>query len=484
MGHRVRLLAGLVQTNAIVTESVITYVKRVPQGLAAMLLAVFLFPGWRNLNPIYGIIALVVIFAILFRIASGFLAILAFPASWYAVQRAVETLVWHARGASDPSRGTTLADIEASEMTRRIFCATDLSSGSHVYLTPGHVLTPSGAGRDPNVFIADVVAASACFPGFRPVVFQRAELGLSIASPPDQPRRRHAGGRLLVGFAGSIGLATAVAAVILRICGPLDSSLGGLGVAMLLLLSGGALAMICARTLWIRDDLTLVDGGVCDNLGPAFALLSKDDRYPELPRLAGANVPGLMLVVDASKPFALISAGWRGLGELIPLRVRGAQRSVLKLLGNANAMARKHVVALLLSPEGSTVGAVISIGDVPESDGERDWPAVTEQAKRIPTTLDALKADAVGCLLMQSYRLTQSLLSAHGVATLKARSPQEIYALAESPADKETMKLISKAKGPYARQYSRVFWMSLSVIAILVVAVLFALTRVVFGRLS
>ncbi|MCX4546709.1 hypothetical protein [Streptomyces sp. NBC_01565] len=272
-----------------------------------------------------------------------------------------------------------------------------------------------------------------------------------------------------------------MAAVILRIRGPLDANLAGLGWAMLMLLVGGALATICARILWIRDDLTLVDGGVCDNLGPAFALLSKDNRYPELPGFAGADVPGLMLVVDASKPFTLLNTGWRGLGELIPLRVRGAQRSVLKLLGNANSMARKHVIALLLSPEGPTIGAIVSIGDVPEPDGERDWPTVVEQAKKIPTTLDTLKRDSIEVLLIQSYRLTQAVLEAHGVASNRTRSGEEICTLVESSSTKEAKKVFTKAGGPYARQYNRVNGISVNVCIILGIAALLPFMYWIYG---
>ncbi|MER7108844.1 hypothetical protein [Streptomyces sp. NPDC000229] len=271
--------------------------------------------------------------------------------------------------------------------------------------------------------------------------------------------------------------------MILRIFGPLDAGWADFFLAALLLVYGGAVAMFCARALWIRGDLTLVDGGVCDNLGPAFALLSKDDRYPQLPKLAGADVPGLMLVVDASKPFALLNKGWRGLGELIPLRVRGAQRSVLKLLGNANSMARKHVIALLLSAEGPTVGAIVSIGDIPEPDGGLDWLAMVEQVKKIPTTLDALNADSVGVLLMQSYRLTQSVLSAYGVASIRRRSAEEVCALAESSAAKEMVKVLAKPRGPYARLYARVRLISFTVTAILSGAVSYVILFRVFGNL-
>ena len=168
---------------------------------------------------------------------------------------------------------------------------------------------------------------------------------------------------------------------------------------MVLLAVGCAMAVISARILWLRDDMVLVDGGVCDNLGAAFALLSRDDRYPDLRIIAGADSPGLMLVVDASKPFTELDVKGRRLGELVPLRLRGAQRSVLKLLGNANAAARKHVIELLLGSGGATTGAVVSIDKVPAPSDEKpdairsaevaaDWTAVVEMTKATPTTLD------------------------------------------------------------------------------------------------
>jgi hypothetical protein len=376
------------------------------------------------------------------------------------------------------------------------------------------------AGRDPNVFLADVVAASACFPGFRPVVFRRDEVGLTEstnASPAAEwPRRHHTGGRLLLGIVGVVGIAVAVGAVAIRILGPLDAGWSGLGIAAALLMVGCAIAYLSVRMLWLRDDMVLVDGGVYDNLGAAFALLAKDDRYPELPGIAGADSPGLMLVVDASKPFTEQDKRSRGLGELVPLRVRGAQRSVLKLLGNANSAARKLVVELVLRSEGPITGDVVSISDIPNStdrsgakwEYERvlDWPATVKRTTTAtPTTLDALEIRTIHGLLLQSYRLTQSKLAEHGVELIRERTsgqilhelvlprtwPKEIWKLlrtklpiAQWPAEARTEfwkihrttdveQVLAKAKGPYARQARRVRWIFRTVLIAAVLILLY-----------
>lgn len=377
MGQRVRLLAGLVQTRVIATEYLISMLKPLPLGLAALLLLFLAFPDPREESQKVIWFAAFILSGVFFLFATHSpLALTAIPRSWYAVQRAVETLVSQVRGTIGSRAGTTLEDIAQDESTRRIFCTTDLSSGSHVYFTPGHILTPDGTGRNPNVFLSDVVTASACFPGFRPVVFRRTELGLSGIPPARQPRVHHYGRRLLVGLAGFIGVGVILSALAMRLAGPLSDNenwRSTVPIFAAMVLGGAAMASLCARTLWVRDDLTLVDGGVCDNLGTAFALLAQDTRYPDLPRIAGTDKPGLILVVDASQPFTAPEPGWRGFGELIPLRLRGAQRTVLKLLGNANSMARKRAIQLLLSPGFSSAGAIVSIEQIPELGHGQDW---------------------------------------------------------------------------------------------------------------
>ncbi|MFJ6054846.1 hypothetical protein [Streptomyces sp. NPDC092307] len=473
IGQRVRLLAGLVQSRAIRTEYLVSRAKALAVLIAVGLLALFVDSSLLS-NEDY----LLMYLALMLIIASVTLS--AFPTSWYAVQSTVETLVGHGRGSLSSQRGTTLADIAQEESTRRIFCATDLSSGSHVYLTPGCVLSPGETGQGPNLFLADVVAASACFPGLRPVVFKRAELGLSTSAVTGEPHCHRAGGRFLTGTVGSLGIGTILAAFVMRMVGPLDGpvkdGLVDLVLSLALLVFGVSVAVLCARVLWVRDDnLTLVDGGVCDNLGAAFALLSGDDRYPELPGLAGADRPGLMLVVDASKPFALLKRDWRGLGELIPLRLRGAQRSVLQLLGNANAMARKHIIALVLKSEGPTTGAVVSLSDVPAPSDGLDWPTVVERSMKVKTTLDALTPDAVHSLMLQAYRLTQASLVEYGAELTRVRSAEDVSALVEKPATERVTALLEEGRGPYARRSLRVrsthLWLTVITMFFLVIFV-------------
>jgi hypothetical protein len=451
MGRRVRLLAGLVQSRAIRTEALLGYGLAPLFVLGFLIVAVFVMPQWLTLDEPAFLFALVFAF-----VGGGFLAVTAFPHSWYAVQGVVETLVVEARGSAASRHGTELAEIAHDDGTRRIFCATDLASGSHVYLTPGRVLGPDESGRDPCVYLTDVVAASACFPGFRPIVFHRHEVGLTGTPCTAGPRRHRAGTRVLLGIMGVLGLLAAFTAVALRILGPLDDGWKDLAVAVAVLLIGGGIAILSGRILWIPDNLILVDGGVCDNLGAAFALLAKDDRYPELPRIAGADTPGLMLVIDASKPFTPADGSFSGLGELIPLRIRGAQRSVLKLLGNANASARKHVIQLLLNTDGPTTGAVVAITDVPGPSDGLDWPEVVKRTQATPTTLDQLDVQTTRDLVLQAYRLTHAVLVAHGVEINKVRSGNDINDLVGGTVPLTVREILGRGKGPYARQVVRV----------------------------
>ncbi|MFG2613630.1 hypothetical protein [Streptomyces anulatus] len=456
MGQRVRLLAGLVQSRAIATESLLRLAKLIPLAPAAVLLLFLAFPDWRSTESVNvfttSLLALLFTGMILFVFGGQMLT--AFPRSWYAVQRAVESLVSHVRGTLESRAGTTLAEISEDESTRRIFCTTDLSEGSHVYFTPGRVLGPNVTGRDPSVFLADIVAASACFPGFRPLTFRRSELGLSGVDPVGPARVHHVGRRFLVGFAGFIGICAIASALTMRIVGPLSGNedwADKIPILAGILLGGAILAGACAWSLRSQDNLALVDGGVCDNLGTAFALLAKDNRYPALANIAGTDQKGLILVVDASQPFTSLKPGWRGLGELVPLRVQGAQRSVLKLLGNANSAARKHVIQFLLSPGSPTTGAVVSIQQVPSQDDGQDYSDLTERTTRVKTTLDALANEVVRDLLLQSYRLTQSVLVTHGVTLTVKRSEEQLNLLAEPNAGEIAM-IYEQAKGPYARK--------------------------------
>jgi hypothetical protein len=163
-----------------------------------------------------------------------------------------------------------------------------------------------------------------------------------------------------------------------------------------------------------------------------------------------------MLVVDASKPFVPSDSTVRGLGELVPLRLRGAQRSVLKLLGNANAAARKHVIQLLLDADGPTQGALIAITDVPQASDGLDWTDITQTTQSTPTTLSALDMETTRNLVLQAYRLTQAALASHGVNLDRVRSGSEINALVGGMASQEVREVLDRRQGPYARQAVRV----------------------------
>ncbi|MCH6229716.1 hypothetical protein MK786_03090 [Microbacterium sp. CFH 31415] len=346
--------------------------------------------------------------------------------SWYSVQAAVEQLSAASLARDDRPEGETLSTGQgpAPEPTR-IYCATDLRTGSHVYLSASRVLAPGVVGTSPNVYLADAVAASACFPGFRPLAFDARELGLAGTADAGPTRTRRHLGRLGVGLLGASGAAIAVAAVAMRISGIL-SGRDGLVLALAGIATGAIVAWGCARLLRSTDTLTLVDGGVCDNLGAAFSLLARDDRYAGLPALAGSDEPGLMLVVDASKPFS--TGKGSDLEELVPLRLRGAQRSMLALLNSANASARRHVIQTSLAANGPLRGAFVSIGQAPTvaPDDFAQAGSLAQENSAVPTTLSARTPDVVFRLIVQGYRLTQAELVRAGRRLERTRSDADI----------------------------------------------------------
>lgn len=471
MGARVGLIAGLAQTDFIDTQAFLAgnklFLWLIGIGLAIM----FIVPTWDVgqkdpdvvTQPVFVGRIVTVLIALFVVLAAGRI-LHAFQTSLYSVQSVVENLVSTALGAEDSTRGTTLADIDGVEHTRRIFCATDLSLGSHIYLTPGRVLSAGAVGVDPHVFLADVVAASACFPGFRPIVFTRAELGLQGSPRPGAPRVHRAGARLLIGAAGFVGLAGVVVAVILRMLAPYNGEVIDPWLPIVLVVAGALVVVVSARILTLRERVVLVDGGVCDNLGAAFTLLAEDERYPDLHTIAGTDAGGAMLVVDASKPFSELDVASRSMVSLLPLRIRGAQRSVLQLMGNANSVARKQAIQLLLQRGIPFVGDVISIQDAPESAGEAGAHLAARNAAT-PTTLAALERDTVRRLLLQSYRLTQEHLERRGVASLRRRTDADFDALVDAEVVTRVAASMAKPPGPYGRTKRRTSWIvNLSVV--------------------
>lgn len=437
MGRRVALLAGLVRSRQIATEDVLKDGLVRAAAYASLGLAlVLVWPAVLS-DPEFGRIAGPIVVIALLGLATLTVAV-ALTSSWYGVQAAVESLVAEGRRVS--SVGTTLgesADIEGQPT--RIFCATDLSSGSHVYITPTCTMVVDGYGLRPRAYLADVVAASACFPGFRPVVFQPAELGLSDSSSVKVARRRIVG-RLLLGILGFLGIGVALAAVLARLWGPLSGEIWpgsgeiwpGLAIMLVLVCAGVGLAVLAGWLLSTSKQLVLVDGGVCDNLGSAFSLLVNDKRYPDLPGTARLDQADLMLVIDAGRPFSPPDKEKRGIGGLFPLRLSGAQRSVLALLGNANGTARKQVIKNAFSASNLVIaGEVLSISDTPAALGTSDsdvagsewdldrgldWSEIVDRTKSTATTLDVLDWHTSSDLLVHGYRLTQQALEKHGIS--------------------------------------------------------------------
>ncbi|MGH2613613.1 MAG: hypothetical protein ACRDJC_00090 [Thermomicrobiales bacterium] len=458
MAERTSLIAKISQSGTIHIENSLKSIWLPVIALAAIPIWLFIFPepGIYIPDPVLGtgtanwagryLPAMVP----LLLSAIAFYFAVAIMTNWYSVQAVVEGLVGRTLGRGNPGRGMTLSEIGDAERLNRIFCTTDLSTGAHVYLTPRGVLAPGRGGEHSNVYLADVVAASACFPGFRPVGFTQHEVGLS-GPPPDPttvPRLHRHAGRLAIGFVGFLGIALALGTVLDRISNAyvvLDPGPVGLLEAVILVSTGIVLADISAWILRPRDDLLLVDGGVCDNLGAAFAVLTNDTAYATLPAVAGATSPGLLLlVIDASKPVNVPDVRSARLDELIPRRFRGAQRSIVKLLGRANAAARSHAIRVLLDGDGPIIGDLVSISDVPSLSAAdalalqragvvaEDWwsGVVANRTKVTPTTLGALDHVTVSSLLLQSYRLTQNRLESRGIALTRERTVEEIVELA------------------------------------------------------
>lgn len=462
MAHRVRLIAGLAQTNLIDTQALLLASIKMFGGLvAAALVIAFVFPAWDlsqedpdvATNTVYVGRVISVIVLLLLLLGIGWV-VHAFQTSLYAVQSVIESLMSEVLRTGDTTGGTALSDIDGAEGTRRIFCATDLSLGSHVYLTPGRVLAAGSTGREPRIFLADVVAASACFPGFRPIVFTRTELGLEPLPPTAPPRVHRSGGRLLLGILGMLGLASVVVAVILRMLSPYLGQGIGVWPIVMLLVAGAAAVVLSARLLVLRDRLVLVDGGVCDNLGAAFTLLAQDARYSDLPAVSGTGNGGVMLVVDASKPFGELDLKSHSITSFLPLRIRGAQRSVIQLLGNANAVARKQAIRLLLQGGNPLPGDVVSIQDAPTMLAG-SGPQLAARNAATPTTLAALDAQTVRGLLVQSYRLTEQHLARRGIPSLRQRTDADFDALVEAEGARHVQSVVAKGRGPYSRAKRR-----------------------------
>ena len=449
MGHRARLVAGICQTPAVFVENLLKFAKDViPPFILLLALFRFAFPrtfdgyGWMDLYPM-----LMILFGV-----PLFVAITAIPTSRLAVQTMLEPLLTSLVDSSDPRVGVSMADLNGIGCASRVFCTTDVASGSHVYITARDVLLPQRRGRDPVLLLSDVVAASACFPGFRPIEFSESELGLSDTKRPRTAVRRTIGkGWLLSGLTLLLGL-LAAGAVVARMAGRLPGW-RGLVAALAAIAIAFIVGKLCWRGIIGTSAIRLVDGGVYDNYGASFTALTQDARYPTLAAVLGLRgaAPRIVIVVDASK----VSGGWlrHGLLSLIPLRFQVLPRSAVAMTSAANGRARLAALSYLLSNTDGLTGAIVSIGNVPRAfKDQTDWTTVVNLNASTSTTLDALPSSAVQRLLVHAYRLTEEALDDLGFPIATPRTEEELMELSGEAARSAALGVLgSSPQGPYSR---------------------------------
>ena len=175
------------------------------------------------------------------------------------------------RGVGERVRGPVVIEAlvrnvrtSQSGAIRHVFCATDLGSGEHVYLADQRMLRVQGVSTLRAVPVADTVAASAGFPGFRPVI-----LG------PHQVAGLRAGPRAPVGpvarvLIGAFGLLAAAGVLTITIARMVDALSGtrGLLIWTVGVLAGSALVVGCALLLRTQANFVyLVDGGCATTSG-------------------------------------------------------------------------------------------------------------------------------------------------------------------------------------------------------------------------
>src|SRR5690349_8910675 len=128
------------------------------------------------------------------------------------------------------------------------------------------MMHPNGDRHLAEPSLPDVVAASAGFPGLRPVIFAADRFA-------DRPAETSAGrGVVARSILGSLALLVGigvVATTVARAVGRIDL---GVWIATIVLGVGAFWALTRPLRQQSVDALHLVDGGICDNLGPAFSL--------------------------------------------------------------------------------------------------------------------------------------------------------------------------------------------------------------------
>jgi hypothetical protein len=236
--------------------------------------------------------------------------------------------------------------------------------------------------------------------------------------------------------------------------------------------AGSALAVGCALLLRTQADFVyLVDGGVCDNLGPAFAYLTRDERYAGLGELLyGPTGPDdgpdtLLIVVDASKSVDTnyFARTLSPLAALIPLRFRILMRSGVQLVASSNSSARRRAVQTLIDIDETVDGSILSLSELPDGplpDG-RDWTQVAAANRSVPTTLSKIDARTASDLMMHGYELMADYLTSLG-ATVQRPGPAYFEDLTGTEAQAATTSAIGhRPRGRFGRRQdrlNRLFW--------------------------
>ncbi len=469
MGRRARLIAGLAESQAIPLERYLEK-KRLALGLYFTINAV----GLVLINP--GLLDFLFFRPTMLSVAWTYLAVVlplalvsrAIFASYTTVQRSVEGVATRLLGRTDSSP-PELTDLTPTETdgVRRVFCATDLDLSEPVFLTHDLVIRSASSCGPPRILASDAVAASARFPGFRPLSFTASELGWTDCSATSARAKGRPFFRNRAWFAvpAFAGLGVAVAAPVARLRGT-SWAAGWTGLPAMVIV--GVIALLWAW-LWARglgsSDIQLVDGGTYDNLGTAFALVANDPRFPSLPTVLGTkhgeseSTPTVALIVDASRRTTSAETMKTrdrrrrgGLGHLIPLQLRALPRSASRHGNVSNSDARKQAIQELLRIRTDLKGRLISIQDLPASHDEVDWVAVVEGNATTKTTLDALPVVRVQFLLLHGYRLMEGALESLGGSSVRHRSMEDIFALGDPGRDSEFTQVFEAARGPYARR--------------------------------
>jgi hypothetical protein len=475
MAKRMKYIGGLVTSSSVFTEHLLSWTSVLSASLLFLAMLVFLFPAITSFlldNPVD--LAFLLFFGIGIPL---FIVLSAIPDSLYAVQHAVEAIATMFIPHLNVETGPTLADAGDADSVIRIYCATDLTVGTHVYIGSGETLhshpAPEARSHPPCVLLSDVVAASAGFPGFRPLVFSHRELGLDVLPPETTAHPRRLLRRFLYGMMGSACLAGATVAAVARFTNYLSGWVG-LVIAIIAIVVCVGLAARVAVWLDISRQVSLVDGGVCDNLGAAFSLLSRDERYPRLMSMHGLaeqtdlthGPRDIILVVDSSKVFLGSKTGGR-FASIIPMRLTAATRAGLQLLGNANGEARRQAIARMLDVDPQLRGAIVSITKPPDNvDKDLDWAEIVPVTMMTKTTLSALSQDVASLLMLQGHRAMQQELRNLGATTFP-REVQQFEAFTSDQSRQLIAAAAQHAKGPYARLSARVRRLTLGLLYLL-----------------